>query len=104
MQLIFGYKHIFTVKCSHICNICNICYLGYIQIHVNIPSDKKLILKLKTTDIIENIKAMIQDKEGIPPDQQQLVLDGKQLRKYSTISGCNIKNESKLVLECKQFS
>ena len=71
---------------------------------MNIPSGENLILKLKTTDSIENIKAMIQDKEGIPPDQQQLMLGGQQLKKHSTISGCNIKNESKLVLECKQFS
>ena len=64
------------------------------------PSGKTLVLKLKTTDSIENIKAIIQDKEGIPPNQQQLIFDGEWLENCCTISDCNIKNESTLQLEC----
>ena len=46
---------------------------------------------------------MIQNEERIPPDQQRLIFAGKQLENLSTVSGCKIENESKLLLECKQF-
>ena len=69
------------------------------HIYVDMPSGRKLTLQPKVADTIENIKAMIQDKEGIPPDHQRLMFDGEQLVNSSTISSCNIKNESTLVLE-----
>ena len=84
--------------------MCASWYLGYLQIYVDIPGRKTLTLKLKSTDTIESIKAMIQDEEGIPPDQQRLIYSGKQLENCGTISSYSIKKESKLVLECKQFS
>eukprot|EP00291_Cryptomonas_curvata_P010522 CAMPEP_0172177238 /NCGR_PEP_ID=MMETSP1050-20130122/15319_1 /TAXON_ID=233186 /ORGANISM="Cryptomonas curvata, Strain CCAP979/52" /LENGTH=77 /DNA_ID=CAMNT_0012849723 /DNA_START=128 /DNA_END=361 /DNA_ORIENTATION=- len=68
------------------------------QIKVKTLTGKEIEFDIEPTDTVKRIKERVEEKEGIPPQQQRLIFGGKQMHDDKTASDYNLEGGSTLHL------
>lgn len=76
---------------------------GNLQIFVKGPNGRTISICLSAMETVESVKQQLQDKTGIPQDEQLLIFSGKPLKNGLKLSDYNIKNESTLHLHSRLY-
>lgn len=69
---------------------------GGMQLFVKTLSGKTISVDVDESDKIEDVKAKIEEKEGIPPEQQRLIFGGKQLDGHKTLQDYAVEEGASL--------
>ena len=68
-------------------------------LYIKTSTGKTITIQVKPSETISNIKAIIQDKESIPPDKQHLTFENNLLDDNSTLSDYNLPKKATLQLD-----
>lgn len=65
---------------------------------VNTLTGRDILIYTSPSDTVDKLKSLVQDKEGIPPDQQRMIHRGRQIEDGRTLQDYNITTRARVHL------